>query len=262
VVIAILSLLMMLLVPSLQKARQLAQRVICLSNLRNIGNFTTLYVTDYDGYLWPVYNSHWGQFTTFHSLLGRLYVRDDYCALPTAVGPWNIEHRNGAGIYSSEIFLCPRRDYSQSLADLGQGAYSYTQSPTNPHARSEWNAEWSYGANWNRAGGGGGWACKRFGGSATDVSPWSKIEDWSPETFLLTEHVQEWNGPLIDDYTDDGSLNFGYPLDSYNATGGGQRPPQMARINWWRHEGASFLFIDSSAVTAKWGKLTRQARIP
>ncbi|MFI4910104.1 MAG: type II secretion system protein [Sedimentisphaeraceae bacterium JB056] len=49
VVISIIAVLMSILIPSLSMARAQAQKVVCTSNLRNMGLATSLYLEDYDG---------------------------------------------------------------------------------------------------------------------------------------------------------------------------------------------------------------------
>jgi len=49
VVIAIIALLVSILLPSLNRAKDLAKRVACLSNLRNMGLGMVMYQSDYDG---------------------------------------------------------------------------------------------------------------------------------------------------------------------------------------------------------------------
>src|SRR4030042_1893421 len=51
VVIAIIAILAALLLPALERARDSAQRVACMSNLRQIGLAVVLYQQDYDGWL-------------------------------------------------------------------------------------------------------------------------------------------------------------------------------------------------------------------
>ena len=64
VVISIIALLMAILVPALGKAREVANRVVCLSHLRQLGIATQIYISDNDGFMpifcewrdWPAYN--------------------------------------------------------------------------------------------------------------------------------------------------------------------------------------------------------------
>jgi len=57
VVIAVLSLLVSILMPSLQRAQELAKAVVCMSSLRNVGMAETLYAADNDG--WMGYSFHY-----------------------------------------------------------------------------------------------------------------------------------------------------------------------------------------------------------
>lgn len=65
VVIAIISLLVSILLPSLQSAKEMARSVVCMSNLKNISLGSVQYAEDYDGvmhmsqYLRPGQNSLW-----------------------------------------------------------------------------------------------------------------------------------------------------------------------------------------------------------
>ena len=57
VVISIISLLLSILMPSLQKAKEMARRVVCSNNLRTIGLCNEIYAFEYNGWLVP-FNDH------------------------------------------------------------------------------------------------------------------------------------------------------------------------------------------------------------
>lgn len=59
VVIAIIVILASMLLPALNKARETAKKIKCVSNLKQLGTATILYVDDYDGYA-PVMNTPTG----------------------------------------------------------------------------------------------------------------------------------------------------------------------------------------------------------
>lgn len=58
VVIAIISLLVSILIPSLQKAKDLAKRAVCASNWHNIGLLAPMYQNDYSGKMFPNTSIH------------------------------------------------------------------------------------------------------------------------------------------------------------------------------------------------------------
>ena len=55
VVIAIIALLVSILLPSLNAARDLARSAVCLSNIRNISTVTMQYASEFDGKLFPYF---------------------------------------------------------------------------------------------------------------------------------------------------------------------------------------------------------------
>ena len=55
VVIAIIALLVSILLPSLSKAKELAKRTVCMSNLRSIGSASHMYLSEYDGKYYEAY---------------------------------------------------------------------------------------------------------------------------------------------------------------------------------------------------------------
>jgi prepilin-type N-terminal cleavage/methylation domain-containing protein len=60
VVIGIISVLIAMLLPALNKARQSAQTVRCLSNLRQIGQGLLMYSSDFHNFPYISYNTGWG----------------------------------------------------------------------------------------------------------------------------------------------------------------------------------------------------------
>ncbi len=81
VVIAIIALLMSILMPALGQAREQAQRVVCLTNLRGLGVAFNFYAGDYRDYIPPFgYSASRGARSSdaWHSLL----LRDGYISVP------------------------------------------------------------------------------------------------------------------------------------------------------------------------------------
>jgi prepilin-type N-terminal cleavage/methylation domain-containing protein/prepilin-type processing-associated H-X9-DG protein len=93
VVIGIIALLISILLPALGKARQSAQTVTCLSQLRQFATVDFMYSNDNAGYLFP---SYWQN--------GGVYVQSilsNYIKLST-------NEQNGAtGTFSQRLYVCP-----------------------------------------------------------------------------------------------------------------------------------------------------------
>jgi prepilin-type N-terminal cleavage/methylation domain-containing protein len=95
VVIAIISLLVSILLPSLSKAKELARRVVCLGNLRQIGLGYNLYMNDFDESTWitpagganPSLLHQSGWVGTGHLLEAGYLTNADIFRCPSRVGP-------------------------------------------------------------------------------------------------------------------------------------------------------------------------------
>jgi len=103
VVIAIISLLVSLLMPSLGKARSLAQTVVCSSNLRNIGVAATTYGTQYDGYTVPGYANLSGGGTPPYDAenYATVLVNDGMLSAPSAPS------LGASEVVTGSVFFCP-----------------------------------------------------------------------------------------------------------------------------------------------------------
>jgi prepilin-type N-terminal cleavage/methylation domain-containing protein len=118
VVIAIISLLVSILLPSLNRAKELARRVICASNLRGQGTAVLLYAGDHQDHLPPMHNGSYGNNQTRnHFARGFLDGNGDWWNYGML---WKEEY-----IQDGRIFFCP----SQPLTAY---QYEYNANPQFP----------------------------------------------------------------------------------------------------------------------------------
>jgi prepilin-type N-terminal cleavage/methylation domain-containing protein/prepilin-type processing-associated H-X9-DG protein len=163
VVVAIISLLISILLPSLTKARDLARTAICLGNLRSIGGALHMYASENDGYITQDYNPAWNGWIPgdWPEKLGRY--------LDLGPDPWD-------GFYGMERLMCP----------VAQAKIS--EHPSHPplcqyHAGYAFNALLD-GYRWN--------SCSP---SPTE-KPAPKLEDLNPQLVYLADgvlHFGTWN---------------------------------------------------------------------
>jgi prepilin-type N-terminal cleavage/methylation domain-containing protein len=111
VVIAIIALLVSILLPSLNRAKQLAKNVVCMSNLRSIGTLALMYQADYDGRV-PASNANVNNNKSVNHAcwdgLLMLYVDDSTDAVNTSTDPYSWPTNPKADPYSpNEMFQCP-----------------------------------------------------------------------------------------------------------------------------------------------------------
>ncbi len=93
VVIAIIAVLASLLLPALQQARERARRTVCMANLRQVGQATVMYTSDFDGWLYPQWPIGCGE----NPGMNRLY----YFRSTADGSSWNGTWYSGLGILAS-----------------------------------------------------------------------------------------------------------------------------------------------------------------
>jgi prepilin-type N-terminal cleavage/methylation domain-containing protein/prepilin-type processing-associated H-X9-DG protein len=98
VVIAILALLVSILLPSLQKANELAQATICQTQLRGLASANHLYAESYDGWIPPTSYPNYYKWTS--ALQGRAWKEN-------TGGPDFIPYTHSSAGQQSAIFYCP-----------------------------------------------------------------------------------------------------------------------------------------------------------
>ncbi len=131
VVIAIIALLVSILLPSINRARELAKRALCAANLKGIGTGWHLYLTTSDDTVPWLDKVAEGQFT------GSFYDEDDYADIDddglciTAI-PFLLV-RDGQ---PTKLFVCPstndQADDREKHLSSGQRIYNWDFSPISP----------------------------------------------------------------------------------------------------------------------------------
>ena len=121
VVIAIIAILAAMLLPALNKAKQTAQRIACVSNLSSIGKAISMYINDNKGYLSAYYNNGTGMmdaggtgYGTYDNGNGREFLGtgrsgdglSEYLHITNQLGVGEIRRKSGNNILRSK-FACP-----------------------------------------------------------------------------------------------------------------------------------------------------------
>ena len=128
VVIAIIAILAAMLLPALNKAKQTANKVSCLNNLKSIGTYANMYGADFDDYLLPwVPNPE--QKNPWSTILFRLYM-----------GGKNAYDTRG--VKGAMIFHCPS-DPLQMTKTEGIYARSYSY-----NTATKYTSPYGYLSDW------------------------------------------------------------------------------------------------------------------
>ena len=156
VVIGIIALLISMLLPALNRAREHAQEVQCLSNLKQIGMAAVMYANDNKGFMMPRYYNYnnakvkgFALTSTFGPDVGRSAVAPQGVALlvPEPKGVARQKYLTG-----NDVFFCPkdevRRPYRDPVHGWGPAAWYYTGSggsfTTNPSYGKASQSYWAW----------------------------------------------------------------------------------------------------------------------
>lgn len=122
VVIGIIALLISILLPSLNKAREQAKIVACASNLRQAGLAFTMYANDYKQFLPPVYGgSPLGPRTSFGN-----YVAGQGFGL---IVPQPVGYASAAYLPNPDVLFCPSDTVLEPLRGTVQGRRAWAPIP-------------------------------------------------------------------------------------------------------------------------------------
>ena len=150
VVIGIIALLISILLPSLNRARQSAKQVVCLSNLRQIGQASLFYAQAQNGHALP--SGSWEQNADSNGNTGinlvwwpSMLLRNDYINAPQ-------DATLSDGNSGATVFMCPSIDpavgYNSGLNDGRTRVFSYGGA-----AEDRYWYDLSYGINGSQFGG-------------------------------------------------------------------------------------------------------------
>ena len=123
VVVGIITVLIALLMPALQKARRMANQVSCASNLRNLAAFTIMYANDYKGVI-PDWNN---VSQVFDRPTAGWYDAGDGTPNSFSVTGRNLLLTYGA---SEQLFYCPSNAEADTPTNWNNTPPNYTSNTT------------------------------------------------------------------------------------------------------------------------------------
>ena len=122
VVISIIAILAAMLLPALNKAREVAKKARCINNLKQLGLATANYINDYDGYYPDKFNTNNGYvygFLQVNALARYINARRPANALvsPGSYSTYKfIDYTDGFFAATTNVVLCPASN-SESVAN-------------------------------------------------------------------------------------------------------------------------------------------------
>ncbi len=194
VVIAIISLLVSILLPSLNRAKELAKQVLCATNERSIGQAIALYANDYDGWL-VAHIADYNGYDTWNRVLAKENYVDAIVA-PDGGTDFLLAPAPGS------VFACP--------------------SETDPMPAIGWWFECNYGMNCFASFGPSRFQVENFPLDFYYIAD-SGDGGWNPITLgppvsstVRSRHYDGWNVMFIDsrvEYRTDDPIEASYPAD-------------------------------------------------
>ncbi len=143
VVIAVIALLIALLLPAIERARRVAQQMVCLSNLRQIHVASMAYSNDYEKVPFCNYEVSWPNNlpSWFHGISGYLGAEQLY----DASGGYNVAP------VEMDVLICPSDTFAHGYPLLGANGNGVTHHNVS-YGYNAWHVGWHFAAdNWHIA---------------------------------------------------------------------------------------------------------------
>lgn len=220
VVIAIIALLVSILLPSLNKARELAKQAACMSNMKQLGTVTIFYAEDNDERVAAGYVPDWAnnrKYLWIFAYAGYLYG-DNSSEL--------IKYGYGLGYKGNSMmtFFCPSVETVSYTYGVNFTTQAGPEIPYHPYPQL-----YSWAAN---------------------VEVFTRLSNMSTNTFMAADATQMvcWNPKYhapSRDASGDGTLDSASAAGSVNYSGF-----EPSRHN----DGANYLMVDSSVTSKKFNE--------
>jgi prepilin-type N-terminal cleavage/methylation domain-containing protein len=248
IVIAIISLLLTILMPTLNQAKELARSAVCLSNLRNLGPAYAMYVSEFHGCVMPSCYinpsgpraDHWEHYATLMVNLGYASAPDQ-AQVPAPVPPdytLDAVYRRGPSVGGS-TFRCPEAGDAEGIhpasvyqPDFTENVWDYWRVTSKATGIT---VDTFYGMNSSRDTWPDGWENHRDRAFLSQSLP--SVQGYN-HLFLLSDVPKPGNTPVLFD----GAGYHLWPLfESYHeidpvvgrhfATAGGSKSDATANVN-------------------------------